>query len=314
VESVLPKHCCNSALYCYSTTQLSKMSSFAAFVGAPSTRVNLQAAQHVDLAGAAPPAALPSTLQSSAAPWLACGAVASVAAVSLSGQKKYSKRSHGIARRATAPIGTSTTLMTEAEVAKQPGVSAPMGEPGVSYWDPLGLATNCPADRFRWYQQAEKKHGRVAMLATLGFIVQHSYKFNLNYPYDGPLNMQLGGQAGSIPSGVAALSYAPCNYLFACLVLIAGIIELRASDEGRAPGDFGDPAGWKNLYGNDEDLQNYELNHGRLAMLGAIGTIMAEWATGLDGPEQWANAGAAWARTMAMTSPQGAVGPLSSYM
>merc|ERR1719333_659046 len=68
----------------------SSLANGLAFVGAPSTPVNVKTSPHVDVAGAAPPSAM-STPQASAAPWIACGAVASVAAVSLSGRKKQRK-------------------------------------------------------------------------------------------------------------------------------------------------------------------------------------------------------------------------------
>merc|ERR1719197_648984 len=61
-----------------------------AFVGAPSNPLNLKASHAVDVAASAPPASVAAP-QSSATPWIACGAVASVAAVSLSGRKKQRK-------------------------------------------------------------------------------------------------------------------------------------------------------------------------------------------------------------------------------
>jgi len=205
-----------------------------------------------------------------------------------------------------------TDVMTYTEVASEAGVCEPMGKAGEYYWDPLELSTNITRERFRWYRQAEIKHGRVGMMACLGLIVQHSTRFNFSYPYtDSEVNLQ----NYSIPSGVGALEYAPASYLFGCLVLAAGIYELRASDEGRAAGDFGDPLNlnseWQ--YGEKIMWRNFELNHGRLAMLGAIGSIFAEYATGLDAYDQWGAAAAAWKRTFALTEPTAAVGPLSTF-
>merc|ERR1712107_842778 len=47
------------------------------------------------------------------------------------------------------------------------GAFAPFG-----YWDPLGLATGTSAGQLAYFREAELKHGRVCMLASLGFIVQ----------------------------------------------------------------------------------------------------------------------------------------------
>jgi len=39
-------------------------------------------------------------------------------------------------------------------------------------FDPLGLATLGSDETFLWFRAAELKHGRVAMLATTGYLVQ----------------------------------------------------------------------------------------------------------------------------------------------
>ena len=51
-------------------------------------------------------------------------------------------------------------------VADLPGSLAPMG-----FFDPLGFAEKADEPTLRRYREAEVTHGRVAMLATLGFLV-----------------------------------------------------------------------------------------------------------------------------------------------
>merc|ERR1712203_1092693 len=46
------------------------------------------------------------------------------------------------------------------------GVQAPVG-----YWDPLGLGNDGDADVFRRRRVSEIKHGRIAMIATIGYLV-----------------------------------------------------------------------------------------------------------------------------------------------
>merc|ERR1719343_1969958 len=49
------------------------------------------------------------------------------------------------------------------------GCQFPLGVTGEYIWDPAGLATD--QETFNKYRSAEIKHGRVAMMATIGFIV-----------------------------------------------------------------------------------------------------------------------------------------------
>merc|ERR1712127_141311 len=51
-------------------------------------------------------------------------------------------------------------------VDNMPGALAPMG-----FFDPLGFAAKADEQTLRCYREAEVTHGRVAMLAVLGFLV-----------------------------------------------------------------------------------------------------------------------------------------------
>ena len=42
-------------------------------------------------------------------------------------------------------------------------------------WDPLGFTNNQNQETIDWYRAAELKHGRVSMLAALGYIFQSFY-------------------------------------------------------------------------------------------------------------------------------------------
>merc|ERR1712045_565065 len=45
------------------------------------------------------------------------------------------------------------------------GVQSPFG-----YWDPLGLAADGDVERFKRRRETEIKHGRISMLATVGYM------------------------------------------------------------------------------------------------------------------------------------------------
>merc|ERR1719473_1475346 len=119
-------------------------------------------------------------------------------------------------------------------------------------WDPCGFTAGANASQFEKYRRAELKHGRVAMIATVGLVAQHSFKLPAIVTPGGLISLD------KVPSGFEAISTAPGSYAFGLLVLMAGIVELGVlSDKGRSPGDFGDPLGWKkdiSYLGFDEKL------------------------------------------------------------
>eukprot|EP00434_Breviolum_minutum_P041940 symbB.v1.2.037313.t1/scaffold5475.1/size26734/4 len=143
---------------------------------------------------------------------------------------------------------------------------APLG-----YFDPAGFCKKGDEAGFRNLRAAEIKHGRAAMMAALGAVVQHYVKFP-------------GFE--SVPSGLAASITAPGSYGFVALFAVAGILELGAWTESddKEPGNFGDPLGL-NQY--NQEMREREINNGRFAMFAAIGIIAAELYSGKDAIEQF---------------------------
>jgi Chlorophyll A-B binding protein len=76
------------------------------------------------------------------------------------------------------------------------GVIAPTG-----YFDPFGLAKDIDQETFDQYRAAELKHGRVAQLAVIGYIVPEIYRF--------PGEIAPGLKFADIPNGVAAINTIP---------------------------------------------------------------------------------------------------------
>merc|ERR1712226_23064 len=78
------------------------------------------------------------------------------------------------------------------------GVQAPVG-----FWDPLGLASDGDADVFKRRRETELKHGRVCMLATIGYIVPYYFK------WPGFLSPEKAIKFEDVPNGLAAVSKVP---------------------------------------------------------------------------------------------------------
>lgn len=152
------------------------------------------------------------------------------------------------------------------EPSAQLGAMAPLG-----FFDPAGFSKVGDETGFRNLRAAEIKHGRVAMMAAVGAVVQHYVKFP--------------GFEG-VPSGLAAALAPPGSYGFVALFAVAGLLELSAWTESadKEPGNFGDPLGL-NQY--TPEMRERELNNGRFAMFAAMGIIAAELATGKDAIEQF---------------------------
>ena len=132
----------------------------------------------------------------------------------------------------SASSSSSSSSATSASVsATDLGVQAPTG-----YWDPLGLNANADAATFNRRRAVEIKHGRVAMYATMGYIVPEYYKFpggvlslhtfavllqagsrlaqsKVEPVLTGFLSPSLGLKFTDVPNGLAAISKVPARAL-----------------------------------------------------------------------------------------------------
>mmetsp|Transcript_42270 Transcript_42270/g.99180 ORF Transcript_42270/g.99180 Transcript_42270/m.99180 type:complete len:241 (-) Transcript_42270:116-838(-) len=172
-----------------------------------------------------------------------------------------------------------------------PGAIAPLGE-----FDPLGFTKDLPVQEIKRFREAEVTHGRVAMLATVGYGVGENFHPFFNGEVIGPANTHLA-QVQEI---------APFFFLWlATSILTAELgrarigweepleaIEKNKEVEGKTwlsklndtyyPGDIGfDPLGLKPRDPKEfAEMQTKELNNGRLAMFAAMGMIVQEQVTG----------------------------------
>jgi light-harvesting complex I chlorophyll a/b binding protein 1 len=117
------------------------------------------------------------------------------------------------------------------------------------------------------------KHGRIAMAATVGMLVQENYRFQ------GLLSPSENLSFSDVPNGLAALDVVPLLGWVQLAVLIGAHEVLVKQRPGKKPGDFG--TGYLGVAMDDESSKqlralNVEIQNGRLAMLGILGMFASE--------------------------------------
>lgn len=157
------------------------------------------------------------------------------------------------------------------------------------FFDPAGLSLDITEDQFKLYQEAEIKHGRVSMLAFLGFLFGEKFGFLFGSNIDGPAIFQFQQADALIP-----------DFWVTVLWLVAlvegqtiidawqpieetmkeplGVAKLRKS---HVPGNLGfDPLKLMPKTTKDaKAMQTKEINNGRLAMIGVVGLVVQELIT-----------------------------------
>ena len=150
--------------------------------------------------------------------------------------------------------------------------------------DPANFLKRRSVEQTRYFQEAELKHGRVAMLAAVGFYAAEKF-----HP--------LFGGAIDEPS-LVAFQATPLQTWWVVVSLAIGAIEVSSGSIGsfKKPedglwelkddhviGDLGfDPLGLMPKDAEEaKEMKTKEIMNGRLAMLAISGMVAQEWATGL---------------------------------
>merc|ERR1712115_559342 len=155
-----------------------------------------------------------------------------------------------------------------------------------------GFAEKSDITQMKAFREAETTHGRVAMLAVVGFLVTEA-PFSFHPLFDtaardiGPAIRHLDDVRSAAP------------FFFEILAVVIGSLELGRSlrgwekpgnEENKVlrddyyPGDIGfDPLGLKpDTFEEFSVMSTKELQHGRLAMLGIAGIVAQELINGKE--------------------------------
>jgi Chlorophyll A-B binding protein len=168
----------------------------------------------------------------------------------------------------------------KAAFGKEIGAQIPLG-----FWDPLGLTDDADKENFDRLRWVELKHGRVAMLAVVGYLTTYA---GVRFP-----------GAEDIPSGFAALDNLP-GMVWAQLVATWAMMEAANQSQAVAPwgkgansassadfkGDFRNGAldfGWDKQSDDwKQKKRAIELNNGRAAQMGILGLMVHEKLGNID--------------------------------
>merc|ERR1719291_200194 len=152
------------------------------------------------------------------------------------------------------------------------GVQDPVG-----FWDPAGFTADGNVENFARRRQTELKHGRVSMLATMGYITPE-----ITGKFPGYLSPSAGLKFADIPNGLAAISKVPAAG-WGQIVAYAAFCELSQDQSAGTPAAAGD-FGWKLLTSSDPEALkgklSAEIANGRLAMMAIIGMFFQDGLTG----------------------------------
>jgi hypothetical protein len=159
----------------------------------------------------------------------------------------------------------------------------------VGFFDPLGLSKDKSDEEMKKIREAELKHGRLAMVASLGFLTGENFNPFFDGKISGPAIYQFQ-QADDI------LPYFWVIVMFG-IALVEGQTILTAWEapedtkargatvanlkDSYVNGDLGfDPLGLKPEGADFDTMRTKELQNGRLAMLGIAGMVAQELVTG----------------------------------
>ena len=184
-----------------------------------------------------------------------------------------------------APAAPASSSALRADASGMDGIQAPTG-----FFDPLGLSKSASDETLAWYRAAEIKHGRVAMAAFLGCVVNG---LGLEFPGAIDVNGDTFASMGSTKLPLETWDSIPASGRIQLITAIGGMEWVFEAQQphylrGGTPGAIRLTPGTAPWHASGYDpmgkydaetrqkKRNMELANGRLAMLGMAAFVAAE--------------------------------------
>ncbi len=184
-----------------------------------------------------------------------------------------------------APVAPASSSALRADASGMDGIQAPTG-----FFDPLGLSKSASDETLAWYRAAEIKHGRVAMAAFLGCVVNG---LGLEFPGAIDVNGDSFASLGTTKLPLETWDAIPASGRIQLITAIGGMEWVFEAQQphylrGGTPGAIRLTPGTAPWHASGYDpmgkydaetrqkKRNMELANGRLAMLGMAGFVAAE--------------------------------------
>lgn len=182
------------------------------------------------------------------------------------------------------PLQLSTSVDMSSSLPFLPRPSLLDGSlPGDRGFDPFNFAQS-NIDSLQWQRRAEIKHGRLAMLATTGWVFAELFHKDIAQAFNQPVMLASYGRVPSILNDGLVHANNPFFWI-GVLAILSGLemseVQRENNKECRLnPGDWNfDPL---NLGGKDDEKKRFymeeaELFNGRLGMMAITGFAIQEW-------------------------------------
>ena len=144
-------------------------------------------------------------------------------------------------------------------------------------FDPFGFSATF---NVKWLREAEIKHGRICMLAWVGFVAT-----DLGFTLPGDMH-----QVSSVEAHDVACKYGAISQIFLWLSFVEvvhsfGVAQMMWMGSDRVPGDFGlDPLDFCSTPEKEAKMKLMEITHCRLAMFAFSGVVTQAVLTGKGFP------------------------------